>query len=52
MPAFSNSKRLDTLLVSYTIPTEPASNTVIRLDYEIKNQNSLSATRTAYVKVQ
>lgn len=50
-PAFSAAKRLDTLLVPYTVPTA-ASGTVIKLDYEIKNVNALSATRTVYVKVQ
>jgi hypothetical protein len=50
-PAFSNTKRLDTLLVPYTVPTGTAG-TVIRLDYEIKNVNSLATTRTAYVRIQ
>lgn len=49
--AFSAAKRLDTLLVPYTIPAA-ASGTVIRLDYEIRNVNTLSTTRTAYVRVQ
>ena len=49
--AFSESKRADTLLVPYTMPTA-ASGTTIRLDYEIVNVNTLSLTRTAYVKVQ
>jgi hypothetical protein len=50
-PAFSQSKRLDTLLVPYNIPAASAG-TVVKLDYEILNQNALKTTRTVYVKVQ
>ncbi|MDF2382775.1 hypothetical protein JMG10_14935 [Nostoc ellipsosporum NOK] len=52
-PAFSQSKRLDTLLIPYTMPTAP-SGTVIKLEIDILNQNGLRlpAPRTAYVKVQ
>ncbi|NML19740.1 hypothetical protein HHL16_02590 [Pseudoflavitalea sp. G-6-1-2] len=49
--AFSTIKRLDTLLVPYTLPTG-ASGTVIRLDYEILNQNNLNVIRTIYVKLK
>ena len=49
--AFSQSKRLDTLLVPYSVPTATAG-TVVKLEYEILNQNALKTTRTAYVKVQ
>ncbi len=49
--AFSDRKKLDTLLVPYTVPAV-ASNTVIKLEYEILNQNSLNVIRTVYVKVQ
>ena len=50
--AFSQSKRLDTLLVPYTLPASAASGTVIRLDYQITNVNALYVVRTVYVKVQ
>jgi hypothetical protein len=51
-PAFSNAKRLDTLLVPYTVPTA-TSGTVIKLEYEIKNVNALSVVRgPVYIKVQ
>jgi len=49
--AFSKNKDLDTLLVPYTIPAV-ASGTVIRLDYQITNVNSLNVVRTVYVKAQ
>jgi hypothetical protein len=49
--AFSQRKRLDTLLVPYTVPVATAG-TVVKLEYEILNQNTFKATRTAYVKVQ
>jgi len=50
-PAFSNSKRLDTLLVPYTVPTA-AVGTVIKLEYQILNVNTLNVIRTAYVKLK
>jgi len=50
-PAFSQNKRLDTLLMPYTLPSA-ASGTVIRLDYQITNVNALNIVRTVYVKVQ
>lgn len=50
-PAFSKNKDLDTLLVPYTIPAV-ASGTVIRLDYQITNVNTLKIVRTVYVKAQ
>lgn len=52
-PSYSQSKRLDTLLVTYTIPSAP-SGTVIKLELDILNQNGLRlpAPRTAFVKVQ
>ena len=49
--AYSQVKRMDTLLVSYTMPARPVG-TSIRLDYEILNQNALSLVRTATVRVQ
>ncbi len=49
-PAFSTLKGLDTLMIPYTVPSAPAANTVIRLDYEIENVNGLKVTRTAYIK--
>lgn len=51
--AFSQSKRLDTLLIPYTMPSA-ASGTVIKLEIDILNENGLRlpAPRTAYVKVQ
>lgn len=50
-PAFSTNKRLDTLLVPYTLPAGSAG-TVIKLEYQILNENTLSINRTAYVKIQ
>lgn len=49
-PAYSNLKKLDTLLVPYTIPTGQAAGTSIRLEYEIVNQNTLNLIRTVTVK--
>lgn len=49
--AYSPVKKLDTLLVSYTVPSA-ASGTTIKLDYEIMNINTKSITRTASFKVQ
>lgn len=48
--SFSQVKRLDTLLVPYTVPTV-ASNTGIKLKYEIVNQNALKLTRIAWIWV-
>jgi len=48
--AYSQLKRLDTLLVPYTMPAA-ASNTSIKLDYEFLNQNGLTLLRTVTVKV-
>jgi len=50
-PAFSKNKDLDTLLVPYTMPAL-TSGTVIRLDYQITNVNTLKVVRTVYVKAQ
>lgn len=49
-PAYSNIKRLDTLIVPYTIPTAVAANTGIKLEYEIVNQNALKLVRTGWVR--
>jgi hypothetical protein len=49
--AFSQSKRADTLIINYVVPTA-ASGTNIRLDYEIVNQNALTLNRTAFIRVQ
>lgn len=49
-PAFSQSKRLDTLIVPYTVPASAAIGTVIKLEYEILNTNALSVIRTVFVK--
>lgn len=50
--AYSINKRLDTLLVPYTVPTGLAAGTSIKLDYEILNQNNLNLVRTATIKTQ
>jgi hypothetical protein len=50
--AFSQVKRLDTLLVPYTVPLGTASNTGIKLEYEILNANTLSLLRTGWIRVQ
>ncbi len=49
-PAFSTIKRLDTLLVPYTVPASAAANTGIKLEYEIVNQNTLKLTRTGWIR--
>jgi hypothetical protein len=49
-PSFSAIKRLDTLMVPYTIPTAPAT-TGVKLEYEIVNQNALKITRTGWIRV-
>lgn len=49
-PAYSNLKKLDTLLIPYTIPTGQAAGTSIKLEYEIVNQNALNLIRTVTVK--
>src|ERR1044071_2640394 len=50
-PAFSQIKRMDTLLVTYTMPAAPVS-TKIKLEYEILNQNALNLIKTATVTVR
>jgi hypothetical protein len=50
-PAFSASKRLDTLLVPYTVPAA-TTGTVVKLEYQILNVNTLNVIRTAYIKLQ
>jgi hypothetical protein len=50
-PAFSTNKKLDTMLVPYTVPAA-ATGTVVKLEYQILNENSLNAIRTTYVKLQ
>lgn len=49
-PSFSQIKRVDTLLVPYTVPAID-SGTAIKLDYEIVNQNALILVRSATIKV-
>lgn len=49
--AYSAIKKLDTLLVPYTVPAGTASGTTIKLDYEIMNVNTKSTVRTASFKV-
>lgn len=49
--AFSNLKRLDTLIVPYVMPASP-SGTLVKLEFEILNQNNLNLIRTVYTKVQ
>ena len=49
-PAYSNIKKLDTLLVPYTIPAGQAAGTSIKLEYEIVNQNTLNLVRTITLK--
>ncbi len=49
-PAFSALKGVDTLMINYAVPTAPAANTVIRLDFEVVNVNALKVVRTVYIK--
>ncbi|MEO6583294.1 MAG: hypothetical protein ABIO05_03165 [Ferruginibacter sp.] len=49
-PTFSDIKRLDTLMIPYTVPMA-ASNTGIKLEFEIVNQNTLKLTRTAWLRI-
>ena len=51
-PAYSNIKKLDTLLVPYTVPAGLAAATSIKLEYEILNQNSLNVIRTVTIKTK
>lgn len=44
-PAYSSIKKLDTLLIPYTVPTGLVKGTKIKLEYEILNQNTLSLIR-------
>ncbi len=48
--AYSNTKKLDTLLVSYTVASGLAKGTAIKLDYEILNLNGLNLIRTVTVR--
>lgn len=41
-PAYSAFKKSDTLIYQYTVPVSAASNTTIRLDAEVVNQNGLT----------
>lgn len=52
-PAYSAVKAADTLLIPYTIPMV-ATGTVIKLEYDILNENGLRlpTPRTVYVKVK
>jgi hypothetical protein len=50
-PAFSASDRTDTLIVSYVVP-QAAVGTNIKVDTEILNQNSLSVTRSFWLRVK
>jgi hypothetical protein len=50
--SYSNFKKLDTLLVPYTVPTGLATGTSIKLEYEILNQNTLNLIRTATIRTQ
>ncbi|MCX8019419.1 MAG: hypothetical protein N2747_02860 [Chitinophagaceae bacterium] len=49
-PAFSERKGLDTLIVPYTVPATVPVNTVIRMEYEIINQNGLKVVRTVFIR--
>lgn len=49
-PAYSNLKKLDTLLIPYTVPTGLAAGTSIKLDIEVLNKNALTVVRTATIK--
>jgi hypothetical protein len=48
--AFSQIKRLDTLMVSYVVPASVPANTGIKLEYEILNQNALKLIRTGWIR--
>lgn len=49
-PAYSNIKKLDTLLIPYTVPSGQAPGISIKLEYEIINQNTLNLIRTVTLK--
>lgn len=49
--AFSQIKRTDTLLVSYTVPAV-AVGTKIKLEYEILNVNTLNLIKTATITLK
>jgi hypothetical protein len=46
--AFSLVKRMDTLLITYTVPLFQ-KDTTIKLDFEIVNQNNLTLVRSATI---
>jgi hypothetical protein len=50
--SFSAIKRVDTLLVPYTVPAGTPASTGIKLEFQILNQNTLSLTRTVWLRVQ
>ncbi len=49
-PSFSATKRLDTLMVPYTVPAGTPSATGIKLEFEILNQNALKILRTGWIR--
>lgn len=51
VPAFSATDRTDTLVVAYTVP-QAAVGTNVKVDTEILNQNTLSVTRTFWLRVK
>jgi hypothetical protein len=53
-PAFSQFKRTDTLLVSYTTPTYTIApiGTKIKLDYEVLNVNALNVIQSATITIK
>jgi hypothetical protein len=50
--AYSTIKKLDTLLVPYSVPTGLTAGTAIKLEYEILNQNTLNLLRPVTIKTQ
>jgi hypothetical protein len=52
VPAYSPIKKLDTLLVPYTVGAALASGTSIKLEYEILNVNTLNLVRPATITVK
>jgi len=50
--AYSAIKKLDTLLVPYTVSAALTSGTSIKLDYEILNVNTKNLLRTVTIKVK
>ncbi|RNI22433.1 hypothetical protein [Rufibacter latericius] len=51
VPAFSQTDRTDTLIVTYTVPQAPVG-TNVKIETEVLNQNNLSVLRTLWIRLK